>query len=268
MRCNNGKEIDNLKIGVFDSGIGGFTVLKELVNNFPNNEYIYLADMLNSPFGDKTEQQIIEITRRILEFFKDKKVESIVCACGTVSGVSIDLLNKFSIKNRVAVYEMTEGVKQSLIKANKKKIFLIATSATITKGFFQKNIKYAEDVEISVEACPEFVKLLESEIRDEEKIEKAVEKHMAKANKFIDSIVLGCTHYGLLKEYVKKNIKNVDIFEAGTCLVNREDLKGMFEKYHKEDVKTKIYIYTTKVTKTIENMSKDIFDSQIEEVKI
>lgn len=256
-----------MKIGVFDSGIGGLTVLKELVNSFPNNEFIYLADMLNSPFGEKTEEQIIDITKNILEFMKNKKVDVIICACGTISGISNDVLNMFSTDNNVHLFEMTDGIKQSLMKANKQNILLLATTATINKGTFEKNIKHSCNVKVVLEACPIFVTLLEADISEETLINEALKIHLEKTNSDIDAIVLGCTHYGLLKEYIKRYVPNIEIFEAGKCLVERQDVKNIFEK-EKTDDETVVHIYTTKITKTITNMSKEIFNSEVEVVKI
>lgn len=255
-----------MKIGVFDSGIGGLTVLDELVKKFPNNEYIYLADMLNSPFGDKTEDQIRDISKKILEFMKSKEVNMVVCACGTISGVSREILKIFSIDNNLPVFEMTAGIKQALMKNNKKNILLLATAATIKKGVFEKNIKYLDEVEIIAEACPEFVKLLESDIRDEEVINQEVENHLKKINSDVDSIVLGCTHYGLVKDNIKKYEPKVDIFESGKCLVDRKDVRDILE--NSIDSEKIINIFTTKVTKKIDDMSKDIFDVNSKLVEI
>lgn len=256
-----------MKIGVFDSGIGGLTVLEELVKSFPSNEYIYLADMLNSPFGDKTEEQIRHITKRILGFMKNKKVDIIVCACGTISGVSKEILNIFSMDNNIPVYEMTVGIKEALRKANKRNILLLATVATIKKGVFEKNIKYIDEVEVIAEPCPDFVKLLESDIREENKINDAIQLHLEKLNKNTDCIVLGCTHYGLLKDNIKKYAPDIDIFESGKSLVNRQDVIQKFEE-NENDKETIINIYTTKITKTIENMSKEIFGVEVKVIEI
>lgn len=256
-----------MKIGVFDSGIGGLTVLKELVNSFPNNEYIYLADMLNNPYGDKSEEQIRSLTKKILEFMKEKKADVVVCACGTISGISRGILKIFSIDNHILVYDMTEGIRQALMKANKQNILLLATKATIKKGVFARSVKYIDEVQVVGEACPEFVKLLEADVREEKDINKVVEKHLEKVNNDIDAIVLGCTHYPLLKDNIKKYVPNVDIFEAGKCLVERRDLKDVLRKI--EDSTEKIVcIYTTKMTKTIEDMSRDIFGVVAEKVNI
>ncbi len=257
-----------MKIGVFDSGIGGLTVLEELVKSFPNNEYIYLADMQNSPFGDKAEEEIRYITKKILGFMKEKQADIVICACGTISGISQDILNKFNVDNNIPTYDMTEGITEALKEKNNKKILLLATTATIEKGVFERNIKYTNDVKVICEACPEFVKLLESDIREEDKINEAVLSHLEKIkDEQIDSIILGCTHYGLLKDNIKRYIPSVDIFEAGNCLVKRQDLKYILQNNMNREKKC-VSIYTTKISNPLEKMSKEVFNVKLNKIEI
>ena len=144
-----------MRIGVFDSGIGGLTVLKKLINKYPNNQYIYYGDTKNLPYGSKSIDELKILASNIIEFLIQKKVDMIIIACGTVSSnLSNYLKEKYSIK----IIDIISPVITYLNNSNFNKIGVIATEATINSKIFSNNI----NKDIKEIACPMFVQLIEN----------------------------------------------------------------------------------------------------------
>ena len=126
-----------MKVGIFDSGIGGLTVLKQLINKYPNNEYIYYGDTLNLPYGNKTKEQLIKLSDKDVQFLISKNVDIIIIACGTVSSNCLDYLkNKYNIP----IYDIISPTIDYLNKSNYQNIGIIATNRTIDSHIFKNNI--------------------------------------------------------------------------------------------------------------------------------
>ena len=117
-----------MRIGVFDSGVGGLTVLKALTEVSPNNEYIYFGDSLHLPYGEKKIDDLLKYTKNIIEFLKSQDVEAIVIACGTLSSTVYDYVkNKYDVK----IYDIITPIVKSIQKTNLKKVLLLGTEKTI-----------------------------------------------------------------------------------------------------------------------------------------
>ena len=197
-----------MKIGVFDSGIGGLTVLKRLIEKYPNNEYIYYGDTKNVPYGDKSIEELKVLATNSVEFLIEKGADIIVIACGTISSnLSNYLKEKYSIK----IIDIISPVINYLNNSNYEKIGVIATNATINSKIFSKNI----NKDIKEVACPLFVPLIES--NNLNKLNNYFNLYL-KDLKDRDLIVLACTHYPLIrneiKEYLGNNIKLLDMSEC------------------------------------------------------
>ncbi|MFI3306955.1 MAG: glutamate racemase [Mycoplasmatota bacterium] len=197
-----------MKIGVFDSGIGGLTVLNEFIKIFPNNHYIYYGDNLNVPYGEKNKEEILSLSLNIIDFMLDKKVDLIIIACGTISSNVYELIKA---KVNIPVFDIITPTINYLKKD--KKYGLIATRATVNSDVFNlSNIKSVD--------CP----LLAGLIEDNEniKIEKILEEYLS-TFKDIDYLILGCTHYSLIKNEIK-SILNVEIIDMAKILIENIDL--------------------------------------------
>ncbi|MBE6139685.1 MAG: glutamate racemase [Firmicutes bacterium] len=197
-----------MKIGVFDSGIGGLTVLKRLIKKFPNNEYIYYGDTKNVPYGDKSIEELKVLSSNIINFLIEKEVDMIVIACGTISSnLSTYLKEKYNIR----IIDIISPVIDYLNNSNYEKIGVIATQATINSKIFSKNL----NKEVKEVACPKFVPLIESNNFSE--LENYYSYYLDNL-KDRDLIVLGCTHYPIIKkeisEYLGNNIKLLDMAEC------------------------------------------------------
>ena len=203
-----------MKIGVFDSGIGGLTVLKRLIDKYPNNEYIYYGDTKNIPYGDKTIEELKALASNIVEFLISKNVDMIVIACGTVSSNLSDYLKeKYSVK----IVDIISPVINYLNNSEYEKIGVIATNATINSKVFSKSL----NKDIKEVACPMFVPIIESNNLSE--LENSFNTYLNDL-KDRDIIVLGCTHYHIIKDeisdYLGNNIKLLDMAECISDLTN------------------------------------------------
>ncbi|MDD5865860.1 MAG: glutamate racemase [bacterium] len=198
-----------MKIGVFDSGIGGLTVLKSLISKYKAN-YIYFGDTLNIPYGEKSKEELLKLTEKIIRFFEKEKVDLIIVACGTVSSNIYDELSKkTNIKMINIVYNIIDLIK----KDNPSNIAVIATKKTIDSHIFKNNINNI--IEIS---CPKIVPYIEKNIGNINDILKEYLSFIKE--KHINNIVLGCTHYPLIKEDIQKYLDyEVKFYDMGKILL-------------------------------------------------
>lgn len=192
-------------IGVFDSGIGGITVLKELIKILPNEDYIYYSDSKNNPYGDKTNEEIIELSDRIVKYLIDRGCKIIVIACNTASAISKEYLrNKYSIPI-VAIEPAYKLV------VNNEKTLVMATKATINSEKFHKLFDAYDNHNTTLLPCPGLADLIEE--GNKNKIKEYLENKL-KDYKDVKNVVLGCTHYPLIKDEIKKVIKNANFYDG------------------------------------------------------
>jgi len=233
-----------MKIGLFDSGIGGLNVLKEFINTYPNNNYIFYGDTLNIPYGDKNKETLLELSSNIIKFFEKKEVDLIVIACGTVSSNCYNELKKIT---SIEIIDIISPTINYLKKRKLDNILLFGTNKTVNSHIFKNNINNITEV-----ATPEFVPMLENNNIDL----KIIEKYLKKYNNF-NTIVLGCTHYPLLIKYFKKYVSDKTIFiDMGKILVNSINITNS-NNYNLE-------LFFTKIDNNlIKNINK-IIDTQYE----
>jgi glutamate racemase len=192
----------NRPIGIFDSGVGGLTVLKEILRVLPDENTIYLGDTARVPYGIRSSETVIRYSFENTKFLSNKDIKLLVIACNTASSVSLD-----AIKSRVSipvVGVIEPGAKAAVMATKSGKIGVIGTEATIKSSAYTKAIKAIdESVEVFGLACPLFVPLVEEGWTEGHVAAMVAEKYLsALQNKGIDTIVLGCTHYPLLKKVI------------------------------------------------------------------
>lgn len=243
-----------MRVGVFDSGIGGLTILKSLLENHPNNEYIYFGDTLNIPYGEKTNDQLKDLSDKIIRFLISKKVDMIVIACGTISSSIYD-----EIKNKydVPIYDIINPITNQLKKLKIKKALLIATDKTIESKKFEEKLKSA-NMELYTQACPKFVPIIEHKSKDLLEIELGEYLYQYK-NLDIEVVIPGCTHYPIISGEIADYL-NVDILDIGLIVAKSLDIE-----YSISDLK----IYFSAVDDDLKEVVKDIIgDCEIEEIKL
>ena len=197
-----------MRIGVFDSGIGGVNVLSSLIKKYPNNEYIYFGDTINLPYGNKDKKELLTLASKAIEFLLTKNVEIIIIACGTISSNCYDdLKNKYNIK----IYDIISPTISYLKNSNYQKIGVIGTTKTIESNIFKIDNK-----DILMKQTPSFVPIIEN--NEIEKKEKEIINNLNDFRSY-DILVLGCTHYPSLKNIIEKNI-NIKTIDMGDVLTN------------------------------------------------
>ena len=203
-----------MKIGVFDSGIGGLTVLKKLIEKYPNNEYVYYGDIKNVPYGDKNIEELKVLASNIIEFLISKKVDMIVIACGTISSNLYQYLkNKYNIK----IVDIISPTIEFINNSKYENIVALGTKRTIDSKIFQRRLnKKVKEI-----ACPMFVPLIESNKLD--RLESYFNEYF-KDIKNPDLIVLGCTHYPIIIDRLSNYFNNsVIILNMADYITNIEN---------------------------------------------
>ena len=193
---------NNAPIGVFDSGIGGLTVVKELIALLPGEDFIYFGDTARIPYGPRPKEQIIEFMHEILKFFAERKVKMAVVACNTMTALGLEDAREQYPFTLVGV---NAGVDLALSMSKNKKVGVIATQATIASGKHMKAIQ-AKDTEAFVyaQACPRLVPLIESAHVEGIEIESAVAEYLLPMKDAgTDVVILGCTHYPFVSPIIE-----------------------------------------------------------------
>lgn len=222
----------NKPIGIFDSGIGGLSVLAKIIEKLPTEEYIYYADTDNVPYGIKTNEQIKEYVKRAVDFLMDKDVKAIVIACNTATSIAIEDLRK---NYNIPIIGIEPAAKPAVEKRNNKKVLLMATPVTVREEKLKKLLKKV-DTEHSVDllAMPELVKFAEKGEFESKDVEEYIKKQLKdyKLEEYSE-LVLGCTHFPFFRETLRKIFpNNVQIIDGGYGVANR--LKDILE--NKEEI--------------------------------
>lgn len=208
-------------IGVFDSGLGGLTVLRELERQYPNRSFVYLGDNARAPYGTKGEATISRYAKECANFLLRHEVGLIVVACNTVSSVALtDLSRDLSVP---IVGTIEPAVKSALGCSERKKIAVIGTNATIASNAYERAINELDpSVTVISKACPLFVPLVESGMFDGEIVDRLVELYLGSLKaEAVDSIILGCTHYPLLARSIQKFLgPEVTIIECSVAVAD------------------------------------------------
>nr|MBU1328875.1 glutamate racemase [Candidatus Omnitrophota bacterium] len=211
----------NKPIGIFDSGVGGLTVVKQIFKRLPDEEIVYLGDTARVPYGTKSPETIKRFAVENADFLMRFKVKLIVVACNTVSSTSLDILReKFSIP---IVGVIKPGAEKAVQITRNNKVGVIGTYATVRSKAYEKEIKhFSKDVEVASKACPLFVPLVEEGWLKEEITFSIVKKYLKPLMaKKIDTLILGCTHYPLLKSVISKAAgKEVKIVDSASSVAD------------------------------------------------
>lgn len=193
-----------MKIGIFDSGVGGLTVLKEIQKIDKNLEIIYYADTLHSPYGSKTLNEIIKYCDNICRFFMDNQVDLIVIACNTATVASIEYLRK--AYSSIPILGVIDPGAQAALKATKNnKIGVLATPLTVkTDAYKNEILKHSTVAEVYQQGCDLLCPMIESGWETHENNMDVLKGYINNLPENIDTLVLGCTHYPIIKEDVRK----------------------------------------------------------------
>lgn len=222
------------KIGVFDSGIGGVSVLKELIKNIPDASYLYLSDSKNNPYGDKTKEEVKEIVFNNIEFLINNKCNPIVIACNTATAVAIDDLRE-EYKD-ITFIGIEPAIKMVYDKnVTDEKVLLIATKLTTETSRIKDLINKYKPNNLEVFQAIGLAELIENKNID--KIKEYFDKNFIEYKDY-KYIILGCTHYSLIKDIFKDYFKNAIIIDGnyGVVKQTKKKLEELNIKYKTSNI--------------------------------
>ena len=219
----------NAPIGVFDSGVGGLTVVREIMRQLPNERIVYFGDTARVPYGSKSRETVTRFSRQIVRFLQTQNVKAIVIACNTASAFALDELEKEVDIPIIGVVK--PGARTALEATHNGKIGVIATEATIGSGIYKGYIEENnENVNVIGKACPLFVPLAEEGLWEDPVTDEIARRYLAELIDIdIDTLILGCTHYPLLRSTVAK-IMGDKVTLVNPAYETARELKELLEK--------------------------------------
>ena len=203
-------------IGVFDSGIGGLTVVRALLKRLPNENIVYFGDTARVPYGSKSAQVVREYTVDDTDFLLTKDVKMIVVACNTVSAVALDVVQKRA--NLPVTGVIIPGAEAAVRSTKHKRVGVIGTAGTITSHAYTNELMRLDTkIQVFDKACPLFVPLVEEGWMENKATESVAQEYLFPlTTQKIDTLILGCTHYPLLTRVIKKVTKGtVTLIDSG-----------------------------------------------------
>lgn len=261
--------MDNRPIGVFDSGIGGLTVALQLMKTLPNEQIVYFGDNLRVPYGTRSKPVIIDFSRQIMNFLCTQKIKMAIIACNTIGCNSYEVL---SSEYNVPILEVLTSTAKVVPKLTKNKsVGVIATQSTVDSNVYKDMIqKIDSEINVYSYACPLLVNIVEEGWYDTKVAIEAVKLYLEEPLKReIDVLILGCTHYPLLKKHIKQEAYGVNIVDPAKYTI--ESLLKMLTKDNslREDLslpKHKFFVSgrTDKFDKIYESITGD----KIKSIKI
>ena len=215
---------DNRKIGIFDSGIGGVTVLKEIIKVLPNENYIYYSDSKNNPYGDKKDEEILEICENIVKKLIEEECKAIVIACNTASAKAVNYLREKYTK--IPFIAIEPAYKMVHDYAYDKPTLVMATKGTIESEKFNLLYQKYDNNKTFLLPCIGLADIIEQGNKDE--IKKYLKENLEQYREKVENVVLGCTHYPLIEKEIQEILGQVRFFNGAPNLAKH--LKNVLEE--------------------------------------
>jgi len=195
----NGNIDPSAPIGIFDSGVGGLTVAREIMRQIPNERLVYFGDTARVPYGNKSKETITKYSKQIIRFLKTQNVKAIVVACNTASAYALDEIEKELDIPIIGVVK--PGAKVAAETTRNKKVGVIATAGTIQSRIYAEYIEGIDrDIRVIGKACPLFVPLVEEGLLEDPVTDEIATRYLNELKDLdIDTLILGCTHYPLIR---------------------------------------------------------------------
>jgi glutamate racemase len=257
-------------IGVFDSGIGGLTVVKELSRLLPDEKIIYFGDTARVPYGNKSKETVIHYSLQIAYFLLKKKIKLLVVACNSASSVSLPTLKRHFHIPIIGVIE--PGAKSAIASSINDNIGVIGTLGTVSSHSYKKALKKVNrKVKVHQQACPLFVPLAEDGW-NKTKIAQEISNEYLKAlpKKGIDTLILGCTHYPLLKDVIQNSMgKKVKLIDSG--VETAKEVKKILKKKnllnkHKQSERSHSVFYVSDFPHKFKEVSQRFLSKELKHV--
>lgn len=238
--------LEEKPIGIFDSGVGGLTVVRAVRKALKSEDIVYFGDTARVPYGTKSRDAIMKFAREDIEFLLSQDVKVIIAACNTVSAIALEEVS--GLYDLPIIGVLQPGARASCGITRNKRVGIIGTSATISSGAYTENIRKVDPgIKVFTSACPLFVPIVEEGWENTELALLAARQYLSPlvANE-IDTLVLGCTHYPLLKNTIKAAVGNdiglVDSAEAVTELLEETLKKESLSRKAENKGNSKFYL--------------------------
>ncbi len=253
-----------MKIGFFDSGLGGLTVLKTVRELLPQYEYLYYGDTAHLPYGDKTSEEILTFTRYAVQYLFDRDVVLVIVACNTASAEAVRILQDTMLvgqyKDRRILGVIIPTIEE-LIERHVHNALLIGTMRTISSKKYEYEIdQLSHKIALSSEATPHLVPYIETGDMDgaREKVKSVIDSKMGE----IDTVILGCTHYTVLKDFIRDSYKNLNVISQDEIIPKK--LRLYLDKHTELESllgrRGTIEIVLSKETPQYEKIKRDLFN--------
>ncbi|MDR0645808.1 MAG: glutamate racemase [Elusimicrobiota bacterium] len=260
---------DDRAIGIFDSGLGGLTILKEVRKILPKENIIYFGDTAHVPYGSKSKETVTTYSLDIASFLESKKVKMILIACNTASALSLEAVKKHIKVPVLGV--ITPGAKRAAAASKNKKILVLGTESTVKSQAYPKHIKQIDKtVDTAQRACPLFVPIIEEGLLEGNITDAAIRHYLEPAKIFkADTVILGCTHYPVIKKRIARIFgKNVTLVDSAQEIA--KETKSLLTKNAclKTSGKAKVHIYASDSPDRFAKLSARIIGGKIPKVRI
>ena len=261
--------MDNRPIGIFDSGLGGLTVVKALKELLPNESIVYFGDTARLPYGVKSQSLVEQFSIEITRFLLERNAKAVIIACNTATAMALNSL-KNEFKNIPIIGVIEPGSEKAIFETNTKKIGVIGTIATISSGAYKKAIQQKDSkVKIISKACPLFVPFVEEGLIHGSAINEIAKQYLSSFNNNVDTLILGCTHYPLLKNVIFDNTENINLVDSASSVAEAA-YKALLDHKLLSDKKTLgvLDCYVSDLPMRFEELGNIFFGSDITNVKL
>jgi glutamate racemase len=264
----------NKPIGIFDSGFGGLTVLKEIVKSLPQYDFIYLGDNARAPYGSRSYETVYQYTRECVKNLFDQGCELVILACNTASAKALRTIQQVDLpkidphKRVLGVIRPTTEIIGDLSKS--KHVGILGTSGTVSSGSYIVEIeKFFPNLKVFQQACPQLVPLIENDEINNEGAQFFIRKYVsALLNQCadIDTVVLGCTHYPLIESHIKQLLPpHVTLVSQGPIIA--KSLEGYLQKHPEIENRCskngKLLFYTTDTPESFNTSATKFFGTAV-----
>ena len=260
----------NAPIGVFDSGVGGLTVAREIMRQMPMERLVYFGDTARVPYGTKSQDTVIRYSRQIIRFLRTKEVKAIVIACNTATACALETVEKDLDIPIIGVIHA--GAKAAVEATKNGKIGIIGTEATIRSGVYTELMKQMNpDIEVTGKPCPLFVPLVEEGLLHDSVTDEIAGRYLAALKeKYIDTLVMGCTHYPLLRSTLGR-LMGEDVTLINPAYETAMELRGLLKEKGLDCSETgegeKYQFYVSDMAERFKDFATAILPGEVKETK-
>ncbi|MBM7555039.1 glutamate racemase [Thalassobacillus pellis] len=258
-------------IGVIDSGVGGLTVARELMRQLPNERLIYLGDTKRCPYGPRIKEEVIQFTWEMVDHLMTRDIKLLVVACNTATAFTLEELQKRL--NIPVIGVIQPGARAAIKVSQNKRIGVIGTEGTISSKAYTKALNGIDkDIFVSDLACPPFVPMVENGVMKGEVAERTVKNTLKplKDRNGIDTLILGCTHYPLIKDLIQKEMgENIQVICSGEETAREVSLILAYQDlFYKGTKKPKHEFHTTGDLNKFKAVANAWFEEPVELLKL